>query len=44
MVEQQVGHALELCDEVVVLDHGAVAWQGPTDQAADVVSTALAAH
>ena len=28
IVEQQVGHALDLCDRVVVLDHGAVSWTG----------------
>ena len=32
IVEQHVGHALELCDRVVLLDHGAVSWEGtPAD-------------
>ena len=41
IVEQQVVHALDLCDRVVVLDHGAVSWEGPTDEAGDVVSQAF---
>ena len=28
LVEQQVVHALKLCDRVTVLDHGAVTWAG----------------
>ena len=39
IVEQHVGHALALCDRVVLLDHGAVAWQGsPADATARVVA------
>jgi len=41
VVEQHVGHALELCDRVVLLDHGATGWEGPTDEAADVVVTQM---
>lgn len=37
IVEQHVQHALELCDHVVLLDHGTVAWEGGTAEAADVV-------
>ncbi|MEQ1785903.1 MAG: ABC transporter ATP-binding protein [Acidimicrobiales bacterium] len=39
IVEQHVGHALALCDRVVLLDHGAVAWEGsPADAAHRVVT------
>ena len=37
IVEQQVGHALQLCDRVVVLDHGAVSWTGPSSEAGAIV-------
>jgi len=37
IVEQQVGQALQLCDRVAVLAHGAVEWEGPADEAADVM-------
>ncbi len=37
IVEQQVGPALALCDRVVLLDHGAVTWEGDAANAADVV-------
>ncbi|MGI9603076.1 MAG: ABC transporter ATP-binding protein [Acidimicrobiales bacterium] len=37
VVEQHVGHALDLCDRVIVLDHGGVAWEGASADAADVV-------
>ena len=33
VIEQHVGHALRLCDRVVLLEHGAVAWAGPVDEA-----------
>lgn len=33
VVEQHVSHALDLCDRVVLLDHGTVAWSGPADEA-----------
>jgi branched-chain amino acid transport system ATP-binding protein len=41
VVEQRVGQALALCDRVVVLDHGSVAWTGPTAEAAKVVQSQL---
>ncbi len=37
IVEQQVAPALALCDRVVLLDHGAVRWEGDAEDAADVV-------
>jgi branched-chain amino acid transport system ATP-binding protein len=37
IVEQQVGHALQLCDRVVVLDHGSVSWTGPSSEAGAVI-------
>jgi branched-chain amino acid transport system ATP-binding protein len=37
IIEQQVAHALEHCDRVVLLDHGRVRWEGPPAEAADVV-------
>ena len=33
IIEQQVGHALQLCGRVVLLGHGAVAWQGSSAEA-----------
>jgi branched-chain amino acid transport system ATP-binding protein len=41
IVEQHVGHALDLCDRVLLLDHGAVTWEGPASDAADRVVTAV---
>ncbi len=41
IVEQHVGPALALCDRVVLLDHGAVTWEGAADGAADVVVSRL---
>jgi len=41
IVEQHVGHALALCDRVVLLDHGAITWEGPSSDAADRVVTAV---
>ena len=41
IVEQHVPRALELCDRVVLLGHGAVAWAGPVAEAADVISQTL---
>jgi branched-chain amino acid transport system ATP-binding protein len=38
IVEQQVGHALKLCDRVALLDHGSVRWTGTSAEAGDVVS------
>ena len=37
IVEQQVGQALQLCDWTTVLAHGAVEWEGPADEATDVM-------
>jgi branched-chain amino acid transport system ATP-binding protein len=44
IVEQHVGHALALCDRVVLLDHGAIAWEGPSSEAADRVVTTVFAE
>jgi branched-chain amino acid transport system ATP-binding protein len=41
VIEQHVSHALALCDHVVVLDHGTVAWSGPTSEAAERVQAYL---
>jgi branched-chain amino acid transport system ATP-binding protein len=41
IVEQQVTHALALCDRVVLLEHGAVSWSGSSAAAADVVTQAF---
>jgi branched-chain amino acid transport system ATP-binding protein len=41
IVEQHVGHALSLCDRVLLLDHGSVTWEGPAADAADRVVTAV---
>lgn len=41
VIEQQVGHALELCDRVAVLDHGGVTWTGDAADAGDVVEQAF---
>ena len=41
IVEQHVGHALALCDRVVLLDHGAIAWEGPSADAVDRVVTTV---
>ncbi len=38
IVEQQVAHAIELCDRVVVLEHGSIVWQGPPAEAGDRVA------
>jgi branched-chain amino acid transport system ATP-binding protein len=41
IVEQHVGHALDLCDRVALLHHGTVTWEGPSDHAADRVMAEL---
>ena len=41
IVEQQVGHALELCDRAAVLEHGLITWQGPTADAGAVLESRL---
>jgi branched-chain amino acid transport system ATP-binding protein len=44
VVEQQVGHALALCDRAVVLDHGSVSWEGPAADAAQRVVAEVFEH
>jgi branched-chain amino acid transport system ATP-binding protein len=39
IVEQQVAHALHLCDRVAVLHHGEITWIGPAREAGDRVVT-----
>ncbi len=41
IVEQHVGHALDLCHRVLLLHHGAVTWEGPSHDAADRVLAEL---
>lgn len=41
VIEQHVSHALRLCDRVVLLDHGSVAWTGPASEAGDHVQSQL---
>jgi len=41
IVEQQVGHALRLCDRVGVLDHGTITWTGNSADAGAVVGAAF---
>jgi branched-chain amino acid transport system ATP-binding protein len=41
LVEQYVGHALALADDVVVLNHGSVAHAGPTSDIGDVADLLL---
>ena len=41
IVEQQVGHALELCDRAAVLEHGLITWQGPASEAGPVLEARL---
>ena len=41
IVEQQVGHALELCDRAAVLEHGLITWQGPSHEAGAVLESRL---
>lgn len=44
IVEQQVSHALDLCDRAVLLDHGAVSWEGPAAEAGTLISTRVFEH
>ena len=37
IVEQHIGHALAIADEVALLDHGEITWQGSPTEARDVV-------
>ena len=41
IVEQQVGHALKLCDRAAVLEHGLITWQGLSGEAGAVLETCL---
>ena len=41
IVEQQVGHALALCDRAAVLEHGLITWQGPSNEAGAVLESRL---
>ena len=41
IVEQQVGHALELCDRAAVLEYGLISWQGPAGEAGAVLESRL---
>jgi branched-chain amino acid transport system ATP-binding protein len=41
IVEQHVGHALDLCHRVLLLHHGGVTWEGRSTQAADRVLAEL---
>lgn len=41
IIEQHVSHALELCDDVAILDHGSVGWTGPSADAGARVATQL---
>lgn len=42
VIEQHVSHALALCDRVVLLDHGTVAWSGPASEAGAHVQSHIA--
>src|SRR5262245_6588293 len=44
IVEQHVGHALDLCDRVALLDRGTVTWAGPAADAEDRVVAELFDH
>jgi len=35
IVEQQVGHALKLCERAIILEHGRIVWAGPSNQATE---------
>ena len=41
IVEQQVAHALELCDRAAVLERGLITWHGPASEAGAVLETRL---
>ncbi len=41
VIEQHVAHALALCDQVVVLDHGSVSWSGKASDAGERVQSYL---
>lgn len=41
VIEQHISHALELCDRVVVMEHGQVSWTGPSADAMERVQRVL---
>ena len=41
VIEQHVSHALDLCDKVVVMEHGAPSWAGPAADATERVQAFL---
>lgn len=41
VIEQHVSHALDLCDRVVVMEHGHVSWSGPSADARERVQRFL---
>lgn len=41
VIEQHVSHALDLCDRVVVMEHGHATWDGPSADARDRVQRFL---
>jgi branched-chain amino acid transport system ATP-binding protein len=41
VIEQHVSHALELCDRVIVMEHGAPAWAGASADASERVQAFL---
>jgi len=44
IVEQQLTHALELCDRALLLDHGSIAWEGIPEDAVELVATRIFDH
>ena len=44
IVEQHIPHALALCDRVVLLEHGAVVWEGPAAESGDRVAAKVFEH
>jgi len=43
VIEQQISHALDLCERVAILDHGTIRWAGSTEDARDRITTQLGA-
>lgn len=44
IVEQQVTHALELCDRALLLDHGSIVWEGIPEEAGELIATRIFDH
>lgn len=44
IVEQQVTHALDLCDRALLLDHGSIVWEGLPEDAHEMISTRIFDH